>query len=199
MTADDIPRDWVLTHEMTHLALPDQRREFHWLEEGLATYVEPIARAQVGTSKPDEVWRGLIDGLPNGEPEDGDEGLDRTHSWGRTYWGGALFCLAADLEIRKRTGNRKSLEDALRGILAAGGSGETRWPLEEVLRRADLAVGVPVLEELHARWGTAPVKVDLAKLWTELGVRADGTDGKTVAFDDAAPLASVRRAVTVPE
>ena len=53
---------------------------------------------------------------------DNDRGLDRTRTWGRTYWGGALFCLMADVEIRKQTGNRVGLQDALRTILSAGGS-----------------------------------------------------------------------------
>ena len=193
MTVGDIPRDWVLTHEMTHLAMATLRREYHWLEEGSATYVEPIARAMVGTIPVEEVWKGLVEGLPQGEPAAGDEGLDRTHTWGRTYWGGALFCTVADVEIRRRTGGKKSLEDALRGILDAGGGGETRWPLEDVLREGDRAVGVPVLEELHAKWGGTPVNVDLATLWKELGVREQG--GK-VSLDDAAPEAALRRAVT---
>ena len=196
MTADDVPRDWVLTHEMTHLALPSLRREYHWLEEGLATYVEPIARAKVGTIPESEVWRGLIDGLPNGEPASGDEGLDRTHTWGRTYWGGALFAFVADLEIRKRTGNKLSLEDALRRIVAAGGNGEARWSIDDVLREGDGAVGAPVLEELHAKWGTSPVRVDLSHLWNDLGVREEG---RSVALDERAPLASVRRAMTGKE
>ena len=192
MTADDVPRDWVLTHEMTHLALPSLRRDHHWLEEGLATYVEPIARAKVGTIPEVEVWRGLIDGLPNGEPAQGDEGLDRTHTWGRTYWGGALFSFMADVEIRERTGNRGSLEDALRGVLASGGNGERRWPIEDVLDAGDKAVGAPVLRELYAKWGIAPVEVDLAQLWRELGVQAAG---QMVSYDERAPLAEVRRAI----
>ena len=38
-------------------------------------------------------------------------------TWGRTYWGGAMFCLMADVRIREQTHNRKGLQDALRGIL----------------------------------------------------------------------------------
>ena len=33
-----------------------------------------------------------------------------------------LFCLLADVQIHQRTHNQKGLEDALRGILAAGGN-----------------------------------------------------------------------------
>jgi hypothetical protein len=192
MKPEDIPRDWVLTHEMTHLAMPTLPRESHWLEEGSATYVEPIARAQVGTIPAKEVWKGLVEGLPNGQPEPGDEGLDNTHTWGRTYWGGALFCFLADVAIRERTGNRASLETALRGVLAFG-SGERRAPLAEVLRAGDAATGTTVLTELHARQGEKSEMTDLPTLWKKLGVKDERGE---VSFDDAAPLAAIRKAIT---
>jgi hypothetical protein len=192
MKPEDVPKDWVLTHEMTHVSFPTLPRQYRWLEEGLATYVEPIARAHVGTIEPEEVWQGLVDGLPKGEPEPGDRGLDRTHTWGRTYWGGALFCLLADMEIRQRTGNRRSLRDALRGILADGGNGEARWSIERTLEAGDKAVGAPVLAELHARYGTTPVSVDLARVWQRLGVQVNGG---SIAFDDRAPEAAIRRGI----
>lgn len=40
--------DWTMTHELVHMAFPSVRRRHHWIEEGLATYVEPVARAQAG-------------------------------------------------------------------------------------------------------------------------------------------------------
>src|SRR5229473_4571201 len=40
--------DWMLTHEMVHLAFPSMDERHHWIEEGIATYVEPIARIQAG-------------------------------------------------------------------------------------------------------------------------------------------------------
>jgi hypothetical protein len=190
---EGLERDWVLTHEMVHLALPNLRRQHHWLEEGIATYVEPIARARVGQLDVEEVWRGLLDGIPKGLPEGGDRGLDRTHTWGRTYWGGALFCLLADVEIRERTQNRKSLDDALRGIQAAGGSIAVRWDLERLLDTGDRAVGLTVLRDLHRRLGSTNEKTDLPALWKRLGV---SPTAKGVAFDDKAPLAAVRRSMT---
>jgi hypothetical protein len=42
--------DWTMTHELVHMALPSAPRQHRWIEEGLATYVEPIARAQPGVS-----------------------------------------------------------------------------------------------------------------------------------------------------
>src|SRR5260370_39873354 len=108
--------DWVMTHEMVHLAFPSVPDEHHWIEEGIATYFQPISRAQVGDRTPEKVWRDLVDGVPRGLPAPGDQGLDNTHTWGRTYWGGALFCLMADVEIHQRTNNRYGLQDSFPGL-----------------------------------------------------------------------------------
>lgn len=192
----DLARDWVLTHEMVHTALPTLPQPNHWLEEGLATYVEPIARAQVGLESAADVWKQLIQGLPQGLPEAGDQGLDRTPTWGRTYWGGALYCLLADIEIRERTKNRSGLQDALRAIVADGRTILTGSTIDRVLAKGDEAVGVPVLSELYARHATHAESVDLAALWERLGVAM--FRGR-VRFDDMAPLAEVRRAITKAE
>ena len=134
-TWSDFADDWMLTHEMIHLTFPDVDDRHHWIEEGIATYVEPIARAQVGRLTAERVWREMVDRMPQGLPAPGDQGLDNTHTWGRTYWGGAIFCLMADIEIRKRTGNSKGLQDALRAINRAGGTIESDWTLERALDR----------------------------------------------------------------
>jgi hypothetical protein len=186
-------KDWVLVHEMTHLTFPSAPRQQNWAEEGLATYVEPFARSRVGLVTPEEAWAGLVDGAPNGLPEPGSDGLDHSSSWGSTYWGGAVFYLLADVEIRKRTNNKFGLEHALRAILDAGGNNGVRWPLETAFDVGDKAVGVPVLHELHDKMGAAYYPVDLPALWKQLGVSV--VSGK-VRFDDSAPLAAVRRAIT---
>lgn len=194
-TSADFNDDWVLTHEMVHLAFPSVPEEHHWIEEGSATYIEPIARVRVGDLTPERVWGDLIGGLPKGLPQPGDRGLDFTPTWGRTYWGGALFCLLADIEIRKRTGNKKGLEDALRAILQAGGTIESNWPLPRTLEIGDRATGVPVLQEMYEKMKGAPAPVDLGDLWKELGVVH--RDGK-ITFDGSAPLAAIRAAITQP-
>jgi hypothetical protein len=190
---DDLKRDWILVHEMVHLALPDLDARYGWLSEGLAVYVEPIARAQAGQLAPKEIWLAMIRDMPQGLPRSGDQGLDNTGSWGRKYWGGAMFCLYADVEIRKATNNRVGLQDAMRGILAAGGNHEEDWPIERVLSTADKAVGVDALTKLREAWGSKPVTPDLDALWRDLGVRV--RDGG-IEFDDTAPLAAIRVAMT---
>jgi hypothetical protein len=194
-TAEDYADDWVLVHEMTHLALPSLPEAQEWLEEGLATYVESLARAQAGGLSAEAVWAGFVRGMPNGLPVAGDRGLNHTHTWGRTYWGGALFCLLADIEIRRETGNRRGLQDALRAILANGNM-ETSSAIEPVLATGDRAVGVPVLEALYARHKNAAVATDLAALWRRLGVVPEG---RGVRLEDAAVESSLRRGLTAPD
>jgi hypothetical protein len=194
-SAQDFTDDWVLTHEMVHLAFPSVPEVHHWIEEGSATYVEPIARARAGDLSPEKVWGDLVEGLPQGLPQPGDRGLDFTPTWGRLYWGGALYCLLADIEIRKRTGNKKGLRDALRAILNAGGTIESEWTLARALEIGDSATGVPVLRELYDKMKGAPAPVDLSVLWKELGVERRGG---TIRFDNSAPLAVIRRAITQP-
>jgi len=191
-TIDDLYRDWELTHEMVHLGFPSVNRSHHWIEEGIATYVEPIARAAIGVLTAEEVWGEMRRDIPQGLPQAGDQGLDRTHTWGRTYWGGALFCLSADVEIRRRTGNAKGLQDALQAINHGGGTIEAEWPLERALRIGDEATQGRTLTELYRKMASQPFAVDLDKLWEQLGVGENG--GRTI-LDDRAPLAGTRKAI----
>jgi hypothetical protein len=191
-TVADLDRDWMMTHEMVHCGFPSVARRHHWIEEGIATYVEPITRVQIGNLTAAEVWSDMLRDMHQGLPEEGDRGLDNTHTWGRTYWGGALFCLLADIEIRKNTANAKGLEDALRSINRAGGSIETDWPLERAFEIGDKATDGKTLMELYRKMRADPVMVDLPDLWKRLGVGRQ--DGKVI-FDDRAPLAGVRQAI----
>lgn len=77
----DLADDWIMTHEMVHLAMPRFDDRHAWLEEGLATYVEPIARAQAGQLSDEKVWGDMFDDMRQGLPLAGDHGLDNTSTW----------------------------------------------------------------------------------------------------------------------
>jgi hypothetical protein len=189
LTAQSTRDDWVMTHELIHVVFPSLAREHVWLSEGIPTYLEPVIRVRAGLITAEKFWGDLVDGLPQGLPEAGDQGLERTHTWGRTYWGGALFCLVADVTIRERTGGARSIDDAFRAIVARGDVEQT-WTIDEILDVGDHATGTRVLHDLYESLALAPGTVDLAALWARLGVK------KGAAFDDAAPLAALRRAIT---
>jgi hypothetical protein len=196
-TVAQLNDDWMLTHEMIHLAFPSMAEKHHWIEEGISVYVEPVARVQAGQLSAERIWRDVARDMPQGEPGADDKGLDRTSTWGRTYWGGAMFCLIADVRIRQQTHNQKGLQDALRGILAAGGTITQDWDIERAFAVGDKATGTTVLADLYREMRDQPAPVDLPVLWKQLGIQYQ-PDG-SIKFDPAAPLASVRAAITRPE
>jgi hypothetical protein len=180
--------DWIMAHEMVHLAIPRVPRAQNWLHEGIATYVESVARGRAGLIAPGTVWREWARAMPKGQPSAGDAGLDHTPTWGRTYWGGAMFCLLADVQMLERSRLKAGLREALQGVGAAGGSYAVSWPVQRILDTADAAVGQTTQAELYARMKDAPAPADLERLWRELGVHGD-------RLVDHAPLAAVRRAI----
>jgi len=187
-------RDWVLVHEMVHTALPDLPRRALWLQEGNATYLEPIARAQAGQLSSEEVWRQSVAGMPTGEPRPGDGGMDGTDAHQRLYWGGATFWLLAEVEIALRTSGRRMLRDAMRSVNRASGGDAVTWSPEQLMAAGDAATGTKVLATLYASFSSAPVPTDLDELFGRLGIlpQRDGT----VRFDDRAELADLRRRIT---
>jgi hypothetical protein len=195
VTAAELRNDWVLVHEMVHLALPEVGDDHVWLTEGLSTYVEGIARVHAGELRPERVWAEQVRSMPNGLPRSGDEGLDYTHTWGRTYWGGALFCLLADVEIRKKTGNRFGLRDAMSAVVRESGGVSFEWPIDRVLKVGDEATGTTVLRDLYAQMKDKPVSPDLVDLWRQMGV---SQRGEGVELSDDAPLAATRKAIMAP-
>ena len=190
---EDLTNTWTLTHEMVHLTFPLVNDQYNWLSEGIATYTEPLGRMRRGIISREQVWKDLVEGTPKGQPQAGDLGLNRTNTWGRTYWGGAIYCLLADIEIRKRSENRFGLEHALRGIMESGANAESDLlSAPEILTLGDLSTRNSVLTELYEAMKETPVTVDLSKIWQELGITVCGD---SIKFDDNAPLANIRKAI----
>lgn len=190
ISTEMLRRDWIMVHEMVHLAMANVPQAHAWLLEGLATYVESIARGQRGHLTEDHVWRYFIERMPQGLPQAGDRGLDLTPTWGRTYWGGAIFCMLADIEIRKRSDNRLSLRDALRGVLDAGLSMHADTSAMKVFEAGDRAIGVDVLVPLYQKMKTDPYPIGLDALWASLGVTLQD---QKIVYDDQAPMAHIRK------
>lgn len=187
-----LDRDWILTHEMVHLSMPGLASRYRWMEEGLATYLEPVMRVRAGRLETVEVFDDWLSSMEKGQPSPSDGGLDGTEDWGRVYWGGASFWLRADLAILSATKGRRSLRDCLVAVARAGGTISARWPVDRFLRACDEGAGVEVVEALYKEAATKRVEVDFEALFGRLGVRA--TD-KGPAFDDTAPDAWMRVAI----
>ena len=193
--SQDLIDDWVLTHEMAHLAFPQLDESHEWLEEGLAVYVEAVARMHSGRLGKLEFWEYIVGGMPHGNPTPGDKGLDHTPTWGRTYWGGALFCLLADLRIQLNSQGKYSLQDALKGILNSGYNFLKQATIQEILSSADKTTKSTVLTELYQQHRATAIDVDLDSIWKNLGII---TLRNEINLDENAQWAKIRRGIETP-
>jgi hypothetical protein len=100
----------------------------------------------------------------------------------------------ADIAIRERTRGRKSFDDALRAIAGMGPGAAVQVDLGRALATGDAATGTDVLSGLYRTLAAAPGTVDLDAVWRSLGVARRPDAG--IRYDDGAPLAWVRRAMT---
>lgn len=186
-----LKNDWVLVHEMVHTAMPFLSDNGSWLMEGLATYVEPIVRARAGWIAPEEVWAEFARGMPRGYEAMTRLGMRRA-GFGAIYWGGALFALIVDVEMRKRTDGMRGIEDCLRAVRRDGGTGDKRWTTAEFVAACDRAVGGNVMADRAQIYYLDGGPVDLDRLWADLGVVERG-ERFTLRAD--APLARIREAI----
>jgi predicted metalloprotease with PDZ domain len=192
--ASSAHQDWVAVHELFHLGTPSFVGEGHWLEEGLATYYEPVLRRRASWLRDGDLWAHFAREMPRGLRREGaPPALEDRDDIDSTYWGGALFALLADVRIREATRGARSLDDVMRAALERLGDGTHEATVAAFLRLGDEVTGTRVLEDLDARIARAGEAVDLAALWRSLGVVAH-TDG-SVELVEGAPLAGVRRGI----
>jgi hypothetical protein len=185
-------QDWVLVHELFHLGFPTFRGEGRWLGEGLATYYEPILRARAGWATEPEVFHQFARNMPRGVAARGSSsGLAHREDLDSIYWGGALFCLAADVRIREETRGQHSLDDVVRAALARGGDATKVWTVAEVVALGDQVTGTTILSEMYNRYAARGERIDVEGLFASLGVERDGTSD----LEDRRPLAWVRRQI----
>lgn len=184
--------DWVLVHEVIHTGMPYLRGRATWFMEGAATYIEPILRARAGWKSEEDVWREWIAEMPQGV---GAFAAGLASASGRqNYWGGALFMLLADIDLRRDSDGARGLEDCLAGALWDGLDGSKRTTLAEYASACDRAVGHGTVSRLIARHLEGGQPIDLDALWRALGV---AQQGGRIVFDDTAPLAKWRRMIVL--
>jgi hypothetical protein len=193
-TLAELHDDWVLVHELFHVGTPSYLGEGKWYDEGLATYFEPLIRVRLGWRTERELWTEFARDMPRGLGAMERRGLDHPSNYSDVYWGGAIFCLLADLETRRQSDGTRGLEDGVRAVFAAGGVSSEVWTLAQATDLTDRALGAPVLATLEAAHQARGTPVDLRGVLRSLGVTL-GRDGRAV-LDEHAELAPLRHAIT---
>jgi hypothetical protein len=195
-------RDWVAVHELSHLFHPHLGDAGAWLAEGLATYYQNVLRARAGLLTPEQAWSQLDAGFERGrigtpapatrDLEQAADRMDETRDFMRVYWSGAAYWLAADIELRRGSGNRLSVDEALHRFAACCLTTQRAW---------SPAAFVAKLDELTARDAFAPLFrayrarrdfPDLTPLYRALGIRRVG---QVLQFDEGAQAVDMRDGV----
>jgi hypothetical protein len=187
----DLEHDWVLAHELVHVGMPFLPDAF-WFMEGAAVYLEPVLRARAGLLKPDAVWRGFANHLGEGADRLATTPLGAMGFPG-LYLSGGAFMLALDVEARRASAGRVGLEDCLRTVRARLGDSTGQASLESVIAVCDEVLGDGLMTRFVDRHARAAAALDLPAIMAALGVHTSGGD---VVFDDGAPDAWIRRAIT---
>lgn len=137
---EDFYADWTATHEFSHLLVPGIEYQDIWLSEGLASYLQYVLMAQMGTLTEQEMWQRLYYGLKRGEvgakklsretlteTAKKRRGSSRKARTMRIYWSGAALFLLADWELRKQSNGQQGLPDILLKLNRCCIAGPREW------------------------------------------------------------------------
>jgi hypothetical protein len=199
---EEFDRDWSLTHEMSHLFLPYVVSRDAWLFEGMPTYLQNVLMARGGATSVEEAWQRMQTGFKRGARTASDLSVARANErigyngiYLRVYWAGAALMLAADLQLRSRTGGRQSLDTALEQLSRCCASEERRWNAQEIIVRLDEVTGTTVFSDLVRAQFEAEGFPDYEAVLARAGVKVEGTQ---VEFNASAPWAAQRDALMRP-
>lgn len=191
--------DWTAPHELSHLLLPTIDSRDAWLSEGLATYYQNVSRVRSGAITAEDAWQRMHAGFRRGRdwgPKElslaqATERMYREGGYMRVYWQGTALLLAADVELRRLSDGRQSLDTVLEAFGRCCLDPDPEWRARDVLARFDELSGTKVFTTLHDTQIEAPGFPDLSGLYRQLGLRALG--GKLEVGEG--PLARIRDAI----
>ena len=75
---------------------------------------------------------------------DESRSMGRTHAYWRVYWAGAAIALELDVDLRRESGGRVSLDDVLRAYDRRRAASPKEMTAAEAVRIADAVAGRPM-------------------------------------------------------
>ena len=196
----ELNADWTAVHEFSHWAHPYLGDSGTWLAEGLASYWQNVLRARAGLLDAGQGWEQLLGGFERGRRTmpaqlslaELSEDMHERRAYYAVYWSGAAYWLQVDVELRRASGGRLSVDLALQRFAACCLQPRREWAPREFVARLDALLGsevfLPRWREYAARRGFPPLQA----LQDELGLELSA-DGKVKLR--AAPAATLRDAI----
>jgi hypothetical protein len=196
---EDFYDDWTATHEFSHLMLPFVRSPNRWISEGFAQYYQNVLLTRAGQYDELRAWQKLYEGFERGRdsrPElSPNEAAERGvgEATMKIYWSGAIIALLADVELRRRSDGRESLDYALDRLQRCCLPAATSWSGTRLFEKLDSFVAEPVFMPLYRQYADSKGFPDVVPIFERLGIEV--TDDRVTLRDDA-ELAEIRRAIT---
>lgn len=192
--------DWTATHEFSHLMLPYVTNRQRWISEGFAQYYQNVLMARAGTYSPQMAWQKLYEGFERGRQSRPELSPNEASSRGvgratmKIYWSGAVLALIADVELRRRSDGRESLDDVLDRLQACCLPSARVWNGRELFEKLDTLVDEPLFLRLYEAYADEQGFPDFMPTLDRLGVRIERG---TVSFSNDAEFADLRKAITL--
>lgn len=175
--ASDFDDDWMAVHELSHLMHPYLGDRGAWLAEGLATYYQNVLRARAGLLSADQAWAELADGFARGSRNAFDDTLEeaaarmhRTHAFQRVYWAGAAYWMTVDVDLRRDSAGKRSLDDILGRFRDCCLPAYREWTPEEFVARLDALAASDVFGRRYREFAAQRQFPDWRRVFAELGL-----------------------------
>jgi hypothetical protein len=168
--------DWTASHEFSHMLHPFFGRSGRWFAEGLASYYQNLSRARAGHMNAERAWQKLNAGFGRGQRDADSLSLRQANRqihdgrYMRVYWSGAAVALLADLDLRKRSGGRRTLDSVLDQFAACHLPAQRIWNIETFFTTLDEISGTPTFMPLYRRHVDSSRFPDLGAAYRDLGL-----------------------------
>jgi predicted metalloprotease with PDZ domain len=168
-------------HELSHLLHPLIEGDSRWLYEGLASYYQNVLRARQGLIPAATAWEKLHAGFRRGRkgtrPSQtlarASEAMLRERAFMRVYWSGAAIALLSDLELRRVSGGRQSLDSVLSDLQRCCLPSDRLWGEREVIDKLDALSGTRIFSRLYDRYIDNDDFPDLRAAYSFLGLQPE--------------------------
>ena len=194
--------DWTAVHELSHLLHPYLGDRGSWLGEGLATYYQNVLRARGGLLTPKQAWQRLAGGFQRSQAGPYAESLEQaaadmshSHSFLRVYWSGAAYWLTVDMELRRVSGGKLTLDTALSRFRDCCLPAYREWKPEDFVARLDAVLGVHTFTQHYREFARMKQFPDWRAPFGRLGIRVSED---SLVVDESAPDSWIRISITAP-
>jgi len=198
--AQEFVEDWTAIHELSHLLHPYLGDRGSWLSEGLATYYQNVLRARGALLSPEQAWERLASGFQRSEGgpypqslEQAAANMGQSPAFQRVYWSGAAYWLGVDVDLRRATRGKITLDTALAAFRGCCLPAYREWKPEEFVAKLDGLAGVHTFTRQYHRFAAMKRFPDWRATLARLGVNGS-QDALTFGAD--APDACIREAIT---